>query len=430
MDSPAILASGIAISIDPKSPQFLGCGPKQLAAAPSELTLECNILVLRHAHSCEKPIVIISLDALYAGPKLRRDILRELGGSIDSDNLVLAASHTHFAPMLDDTKPELGEVEPQHYRSVRSRIIIGIRKALTAPGVPVSIRTSSYFSGGIVSRRRHLPVPTTKNGFSGTRAFFLPRKPSISQVRSEIIELVGGEGPVAVFWCMPCHPVSSYPPEVISADYIGVARSKYRSEKNVSQNFPFIFLQGPSADLRPAAVGWRKWSNPKGILFNLLLGRTFVPFSGDGFSQWAESRARELMSNLPRDTHDYQPVLRAQRCEARLDALFSFEYDLDRFVSLSGVRVGKVLLVGVSAEISESLSHLIEDFFPGVEFILSFSCIDDTFGYALTDSDSKRLGYEVDGFTPVFGLQKQKGSSLEKAILQIAKQVSEQLVNN
>jgi hypothetical protein len=375
-------------------------------------------------------VVIISLDALYSGLSLRSDILQEFEGVLTGENLVIAASHTHFAPMLDETKPKLGIVDPDHYKSLLNRIVIEIRRMLEAPAIPVSLRTNTYFSEGIVSRRRRLRIPSLKYGFSGKRAFFMPRAPKMNEVRSEVIEVLGEHGPLAMIWSLPCHPVASSPPERVSADYIGVVRSKYRSERNLSDDFPFIFLQGPSADLRPAAIGWRSWANPRGILLNLLFGKAFVSFSPAEYSSWADSLADELISNLPDETCLSHPSsLLVERRESPLDELFDFDSPTDRLISVIALKLGKVLLLGFSAEVSPKLSELVEGLFAEESFVLSFTCADDTFGYALTDLESRDLGYEVEGFLPFFGLERKKGVSIERTILDLATQAQARLLS-
>ncbi|KJV04987.1 hypothetical protein [Methylocucumis oryzae] len=57
-------------------------------------------------------VAIIAVDTLFAGPDLTNaitKIFKEAHG-LTAERVLILASHTHFAPMLDKTKPKIGPV--------------------------------------------------------------------------------------------------------------------------------------------------------------------------------------------------------------------------------------------------------------------------------------------------------------------------------
>src|SRR3954452_2474135 len=79
--------------------------------------LELNALVVEGS---EGTIAILSADLLFATDTLKRRLLEQLPASLQLDErrLLVAASHTHFAPGIDGTKPRLGRVEDAYVEQV------------------------------------------------------------------------------------------------------------------------------------------------------------------------------------------------------------------------------------------------------------------------------------------------------------------------
>ena len=106
------------LSIAPEVDTFLGCGPAETVPGDPRAALEANLLLLKSGGS---QILIISLDALYPGARLRSDIIEGLKGIVNDESLFLSSSHTHNAPMLDESKPFLGSVVESHYTNGRAK---------------------------------------------------------------------------------------------------------------------------------------------------------------------------------------------------------------------------------------------------------------------------------------------------------------------
>src|SRR5262249_33206503 len=93
--------------------------------------LFANALVVSNEHG--RTVVLMTLDTLFIGPRLSERLasllFREFG--IPSNDFLLAASHTHFAPALDDTKPHLGLVDERYFQWVVGQCENFLRELLT-----------------------------------------------------------------------------------------------------------------------------------------------------------------------------------------------------------------------------------------------------------------------------------------------------------
>ena len=70
--------------------------------------LEANILIQREGNLT---VIVIGIDTLFCGNELREQFIEAIPKSqnaLDTIELVLIATHTHYAPSLDPGKPTLG----------------------------------------------------------------------------------------------------------------------------------------------------------------------------------------------------------------------------------------------------------------------------------------------------------------------------------
>src|SRR5215203_4486152 len=98
--------------------------------------LEINAAAFRDG---DKAALLIAIDTLIAGPDLTAaaDALAQECFGPGTVALV-AASHTHFAPATDRTRPMLGEIAPAYVAAVHAalrQVIVGLRAAQTGPSV-------------------------------------------------------------------------------------------------------------------------------------------------------------------------------------------------------------------------------------------------------------------------------------------------------
>lgn len=179
---------------------------------------------------------ICSVDALYAG------VLAESNG-VAGIRRVFAASHTHFAPMLDAEKPDIGIFS----QAAANDFLVGIERA---PRIAVAPDTCTIFSGEVqipVYRRFDFPA-TRLNGFLTRHAGFFPNEKHPVDRSVKIFLFSRDKVPLFAFVYHACHPVTRADAREISADYVQALRGAVVERFGVTA---CLFFLGCAADIRP-----------------------------------------------------------------------------------------------------------------------------------------------------------------------------------
>jgi hypothetical protein len=248
-------------------------------------------------------------------------------------------------------------------------------------------------------------------GLIGRDYLQLPNNKSIPRVSSTTFSFWNSQTLLACICVFPCHPVAYPINSEISADYIGDLRKALRVMHDVKEsetNLSFVFMQGPSGDLRPSSTPSQQVNGLRNRLFRFMVGKPFGRFEEKEYQSWSSSRAKELIDSITQAAHGVESKdeigIRLARSEYPLNELFHYPGETDRAISLHSVELGKVKIVGISSEISWGFSEEIvgdqADQFP----LVFVGCIDDTFGYTPAESQISEGGYEVDGWMASFGL--------------------------
>lgn len=414
-----LVASSSVVDISPAISTYLGCGPEETVSPNPHAGLEANILLLQDSATGTK-LVLISLDSLYPGPRLRKALEKGLSQVLLPESIFLASSHTHAAPQLDDSKPLLGSPVDAHFNRVSSLLIKTISAMLDNPdSVEVSCRLSKFESNSVVHRRRVVPLSPRGKSISFFRAEFLPNLRKTKPVTSELMELLYGDKVYAAIWVMPCHPISNPSPEDVSSDYIGILRSRYRAKNQpAGPALPFLFFQGASGDLRPPSFSLKSNKTVKGVLSNLVFGPRFRRFSEQESEAWVQGLEREMELRTPvaLSSVSYRK-LATRRQEIPLDTFFVSDIR-DRVVSFHLVSIDRLIIIGVSGEPTwEIRNQLLSGLASGASYLTVAGCIDDTFGYVVSPNQARWGGYEVHGFLESFSIKRKKGIRIEASLL-------------
>lgn len=217
------------VDITPEYPVVAGGHLEvELLATVSE-RLEANLVVLRSGVDSD-PVVIISLDLLYPG-RILRTALESALPELRPDQIFLAASHTHQAPMTDDTKSLIGVPDDRYMEMLALRLSGEVRRMFgsdqTASG---TIFTSTLTAKHSINRRlkRRLAIARKPRGR------LLPARwspvfntqlmaPNADGVTGEVLNVLISRSPSGeaqfVIWNYACHPLAFPDRTRIAADY-------------------------------------------------------------------------------------------------------------------------------------------------------------------------------------------------------------------
>ncbi len=381
--------------------------------------LEADIIILQDSR---QRIVLLSLDVLYVGRALKEAILSRSGGTIKENELFIWASHNHFAPSTDPDKPMIGVCDAQYIEYVAERIAKLIETLLrTAPKKVQLSYGASRNKNLVVNRRRKGLILEKRSSLYvphlGTK--ILPNKKQYRDGKISTILLQDQEGgqPIALIWNFACHPVSSPGNNTVRAEYPGEIRKMLRTQ--FQSEIPVVFLQGFSGDIRPPSLAKfpRKGGYKKKIhhvALKTIYGNYFDSFDETDWSNHLLS-LWDVMKNASRidDREKLGTGLNTKTTELNLKDLGIAK---DKKLKICSIRIGKLRIIGFSAEVVAEWERIVNNVFPN-DILIFAGCFDDVFGYLPTEEMILDGGYEVEGFMQTFNISGKYEFGLEGQII-------------
>lgn len=355
--------------------ESLGGGdPSRVSQSSSEI-LECNGFEILAEDGLNYRIW--SVDALYAGRLVDHFAKGEI-------RHIFAATHTHYAPMLDERKPNIGNFS-------RS----GFEAYVHALEQPQISEVESTLCGiyradvGVPIYRRFDYPDSFLNRLLSSRFGFFPNEAKIIDQSIYFFAFGDAERSHFVLVYHACHPTSRGVNCELSADYVGAIRNAVRERFAVEV---VVFLQGCAGDIRPNLAKKRFSWLPR---FRLNWKFNWHPDAADIY------KVNSAYVNAVKVAVKYQEA------SVVVDRV-GFEF--------------RQLTLGVGRT-AEAVSF---EFFPGIRFHLFpfeishlyhlevikhghsdfiVSCANDTIGYLSHSAQYKASGYEVSGSLYYMGLK-------------------------
>ncbi len=417
-----LLTSGY-IDITPTAPLPLaGWGGQGEISSEIADILEVNVLVLRQA---EKPFVFVSVDSLFTGQAFFDFLMSEFP-ELAVDRLWLAASHTHFAPALDDSKPLLGKANSAWCDVVYKRTAQLIRRLLDQDGVETELRYHIGRSQNAINRRRR-GWQLSRKHILRKQTIGAPNPAGVCDDSIHALSFYAGDSVQAVLWSSACHPVASPNRNAVSSDYPGWVRRSLRRKYHSSM--PVVFLQGFCGNLRPNATQSRIqaiFSKRKLAqrLNSLINGSTFADMTSNQYARWAISYSNAVAQTLDSDGEIIVGEISSAISQIPAEQIHPGSHN-DEILSIRKILFGEALcFVGLSAEPAAEYAKLIKKLIG--KNVVTVGYLDQVFGYLPTDEMVQNGGYEVDGFAPWFGLSGKFIPELEGHVLNAVRNVGQQ----
>lgn len=321
---------------------------------------------------------ICSVDSLYAGVLATRGLASGL-------KRVIAASHTHFAPMIDAAKPDLGLFSKDSAQS----FMVGIE---CAPHRFSSPDTCTTFSGevGIPVYRRFDFPENCLNRLLTRYAGFYPNEEHPVDRSVKVFIFSRNNVPEFAFVYHACHPVTRADAQEVSADYVQALREAVLERFGLTT---CLFFLGCAGDIRPNLA--RKRSNwlPK----NRLNWRFKYPPTSQDEAYIDDQYRNAVLGANQVDSFPITPAaIQVATKKVKIEGV--------GLIDVPQLLVGDRLLFSfLPFEVSHRY-HLETLEAPGFprEFIVS--CSGDTQGYLPHPSQIPSGGYEVDGSRACMGL--------------------------
>lgn len=362
--------------------------------------IEVNVVALRASENSD-PVVLISMDSLYPG-RLIRDVFENCLSSCAPEQIFLGSSHTHSAPMIDDTKPRLGALDTRYLSELTYTLRDTFGGWEEASGWrTVDLEVGRGEAQHSINRRRRKRLVVSKH----PRLNDVVNAPNPSGFTDEsIVTFVARDQSGAaqfVVWNYACHPVAFPDPGLVSAHFPHLVRQRLRRELG-DPALPVLFFQGFSGNTRPSASvqlnGWRS------RLLRLVVGPMFSNLSWSHYRMWSESLAEVVLTATQRSTRLIGDTIFTKRVLIPSERLVSGAPETS--VSFHSVTIGDGLcLAGVSAEVVAEYAPVIREG-SGFDYVMCVGCLDHTVGYVPTAQILSEGGYESGGYCAAFGLGK------------------------
>ncbi len=391
------LATG-HVTIDPPAPAPLAGYPDRVENWTAiHDSLEANAVLLR---TDESFVILVSLDLLYCGSRMRKEILAQCP-QVPPESLVLGASHTHFAPATSEEQPLLGKAEEQYIQLCAGKISDLIQRLLAQDGEPANM--DFRLTQPLRSANRRQSVRRLSAGLRiRNEIMFRPNPDGEVDPNGRVATFSSArDGRVlAVIWGWSCHPVCFPRRTEVSAEYPGVVRSKAREA--LGADLPVLFFQGFAGNIRPPAIGRSRLQRKE----------IFVPWSEPEWQAWSLAIAREVVAAISGCGAKLQTVV-SLRIERPLSDFVS-SAPSERKIGFHGVRLGDLYLLGVTAEPSVEYIGVLDALLPASAQAFPVGCLDGTYGYLPTTRQSVEGGYEGAGFLSGFSLPGALAADIEK----------------
>jgi hypothetical protein len=407
--------AGARIDITPSQPVPLaGYAGRTREFHSVSAPLEANAVLLASEGT---RVLLVSADLLYFGPELVSSVRRRVSGyGLEAEHVIMTASHTHFAPATDRTKPLLGTVDAQYLRHVEQRLLELVDVVMTTPVRRVAIHAKRVMTELNVNRRRRWLLPTvTHRGLQwGPKVVMAPSPLEPRDPAADVLRVVDDHGDVvAVLWKYACHPVCFPDRLSVTSEFPGHARGILR--RALGREIPVVFWQGFAGDVRPRLVGeptLKRWIN------TIRRGPDFGDIGAPAWLPWADALASALVDGVgAAEARLVSGGLSVSTARLSLSALFDVSLNpqiRDRCLWIQRLTFGtEVEALFVAAEVCSPYLRLLG----GNHTTICVGYSGDVYGYLPSDRQAAEGGYEGSGFFEPFGLRGSMRPGFERAVV-------------
>lgn len=384
------------IDITPQQPVHLfGFAERHGTYSEVHDTLEINLCALKQEG---KLVLIYSVDTLFVPERFEEVILSAFGKdyNLQSADIWMTATHTHFAPALDKDKPGLGKFDEKYYYAVEQKLLQLTKAVLNGTFQKVTIQHGQSTSQLNVNRRKKLLRP--KEGFGiYNKVLMYPDFDGAKDDTIHVLNLVDGAGVTQmVLWNYACHPVSFVHRSQVTADFPGVIRGQMRAHYN-SDKLPVLFLIGFAGNLKPDVTPVMHTRLKDRIRYFFQLGPVYTRFPRTSYYfEWTEMLWQEITRAMQNATPAGSLNIKTRQHDMPLSNIIGNSDDLVHFKKLTLAE--SVLLLGVSAEVLAEYKDIIGS------NTINVGCLAGTRIYLPCDKHVSEGGYEVHGFQHRFNI--------------------------
>ena len=358
--------------------------------------------------------LIFSFDLMIVGAELQQAIHARLAAhGFAPAEIVLLASHTHFAPATDRACAPLGVPDEQFVADLAEAAQNLVKRMLQQQPAEGRLEIKRGHLNHSVNRRRHWPFPTVGRTYGfrlGSTVMAPDRQAATDELATVLLLRRAEDGAViAAIWHYTCHATAVTPYEVVSADFPGAVRRALRQRFGA---IPCVFAQGFCGDISPNIASEGPQDGVGGRLRRLarkmISGPTFPSYAADDWKRWSDNLAATVaaIAKQPPEKTDAPATLSIAVSQVPLADFFEGVAP-DKPFAVQALRLGSAIeLMALSAEVTVEWQPILDSALPVTEGKLRLYAgyLGTVYGYLPTPRQIGEGGYEVTGFQRLFGL--------------------------
>jgi Neutral/alkaline non-lysosomal ceramidase, N-terminal len=359
-------------------------------------------------------VLIFSFDLMIVGAELQEMILAKLAKhGFNSGEVVLLATHTHFAPATDQACVRLGIPEAQFVSDMAVAAEGLLLQMLREPASEVTLEIRQGRLNHSINRRRRWRFPTFGRTY-GLRFKSVvmapnPQGPTDERATVLLLRRVDDAKVIGAIWHYTCHPTAVIPDNVISSDFPGAVRRALRERFGA---IPCVFAQGFCGDIRPKMRRGTQSASLRDrlrrMVRTMMSGPSFASPAAGEWTRWSNDLAAKVVAIAQAPSADiFSPAtLATGSASVPLGGFFTGSAP-DKPLAVQVIRLGDAVeLVALSAEATVEWRDIIDREIPvqSGRIRLYAGYLGALFGYLPTAVQIAEGGYEIEGFQPLFGL--------------------------
>jgi hypothetical protein len=388
--------------------------------------------------SAGKRCLIFSFDLMIVGSELQQLIHANLARhGFSPAEILLLASHTHFAPATDRACSPLGAPDEKFVSDVADAAEGLLEQMLRQQPSEVRLEIKRGRLNHSVNRRRYWPFPTIGRTY-GLRFHSVvlapdPKGPTAELATVLLFRRADSNEVLCAMWHYVCHGTAVIPHNVVSADFPGAVRRVLRQRLG---NVPCVFVQGFCGDISPNIQStWTEVNvrdRARRFARTMISGPTFPHRIAEDWRRWSESLATQVAAIADGVAEKTISPERLSVGAARIPLREFFAGTApDKPLAVQALRLGEDFeLLALSAEVTVKWHEIFDRALPdrAGRIRLYAGYLGALFGYLPTPAQIREGGYEVEGFQWLFGLSGNfDADKIVPAVIACAKQAVQDL---
>ena len=364
--------------------------------------LEANFMVFK---SGEKNVYFISLDTLFITGDLIKsldELVNMVFGETNEEDIIPIASHTHYAPSLEENRVKLGKKDKKYFSFLLSQLETLFRKLKDTLFEEVELKYSEKVSKGITCNRRRKArrLSNYLNSFIAME----PNPDGFVDERFKILNIYNKKNQdlLGTVWSFPCHPTNFPVPSQISSEFPGAVRDVIR--RSNASDASVIYFPGFAGDVRAAPPKRKSFLKVIRSILQLSYPVSYYRFTNiEEYNIWKDLLVNTF-SEINTDNHTLNCDGANLETKISAEPLEKIGIRVEEIDSLKfrKIEIGEdFALYTLSAEpvgkYSEIFNSNISD-----KFSIFSGYTDSVFGYLPTQNQIIEKGYESEGFFDTF----------------------------